>query len=851
MHDLMQGANKLKDSDGAAVVRNNFTLTPSLSTQSLSSSRTETTIFDQVYGDYRRRPAMISLNVQWIPVNDRIGTYQWNENDNNSINSSNNYSRKVKTVTFFGTGEMRGQQQPKAVTPPSSDYTDAYLSTFASKSIPKRHIHRLSTSIFANSAPIPLKPTNIPIFTSSSMKPSQTYFDTIHNNQRSTTFTKPTLPSSSGSFTYSESYIPEKTTSYEPFSSKQYFSPESQTFTSNYSTSLRSPTSTSTFSSFNRLETAYESIYKPMAPYSVQSYPPSNIDTTLFDSTLSTQSSYTSYKPFESTPLLTSSNINQFNTIERTISPTPNVEKPLSRPETLLFQPDEDIRTSLVTKPSPFVNPSPETPATDVISQIEKESASTGNLVDAASAPIRILENTLNKYDSLINQISEVLASVSPLSSTISSMSPGKSVLDYQLSSDDSPTLPNQRIENQLSQQSQAKSNHLIREDSYDKIVTAISDLDTEILSPSDTQNKPVSIDEDIKRSPLAKHQTLPGVEEEKNEVSQTISTTKESEEESETEVSSTPQHTLTTTEKKDENVTDISTDEQVEETKAPIIDQSKTESLFTQEKKEEETTTSTFADDQQTTIKNQEESTADKKEDEQQILSLTSTHQEESKDLQMEPIEEQDEATTVVSTNEQQVSSASKDEQVEEKKEETATTTFADDQQTTVKNQEESTADKKEDEQQVLSTASTHQEESKDSQTATSEEQNEATTIVSTDEQQVSPASKDETAEETKMSVVDQLETESTSMEIKSEDIEDTSTSSPEQQQEQTSSAVIITNESTSEEKTAIDEFIQQQTGLLSSVPNDTGVMDEIEESFTDDDGSSKKSAKHVTCMG
>ncbi|CAF4742587.1 unnamed protein product, partial [Rotaria socialis] len=124
----------------------------SLASSQISSSMVkEPTLFDQVYGGARRRPAMISLNVQWVPVNDRSGAYQWNGSDANN--------RKEKTVTFFGTGEMRGKQRAKAITPPSSDYTDAYLSAIASKPIPTRHVNRISTAVFANAAPIPLKPT--------------------------------------------------------------------------------------------------------------------------------------------------------------------------------------------------------------------------------------------------------------------------------------------------------------------------------------------------------------------------------------------------------------------------------------------------------------------------------------------------------------------------------------------------------------------------------------------------------------------------------------------------------------------------------------------------------------------
>ncbi|CAF1588435.1 unnamed protein product, partial [Adineta ricciae] len=618
MHDLMLGDRKFKNmfyvsvfftgNDSEGVTRGSFSTASCAPTLSVPSAPIETTIFDQVYGGYRRRPAMISLNVQWIPANDRSGAYQWSEYNG----SGSHYARKVKTVTFFGTGEMRGRQLPsKAITPPSSDYTDAYLSTFASKPIPARHTQHLSTSVFTNSAPVPLKPTITPIFTSSLPKTSETRFDTMTSSQVSTASDKPTLFPSTGSFTYSSSFIPERSTTCEPFSSTQYSSPKSQTYTSSNSTSLHSSTlpsattytnlssstvdsqpsyrtlpsrsepSTTASPNFNRFETVYESVYKPMAPYSVQSYPPSNIHTTLFAASSKTLPS-TPYVPFQSTP----STVDQSVTMtERIISPTPKVEKSISRPETLLFQPDEELQSSLITQPSPIANPSPETPVSGVISKVERESAATNELISAASAPIQILENTLNKYDSLINQISEVLASVSPLSSTISSMSPGKSVLDYQLSSDDSPTVPNQRLETQLSQSARTdvtsqteKSSHMIREESYDKIVTAMSDLDTDISSQVDAHKLSTSIEEeththsDVKQLPSSAEE--PEEEEEEqtvSEVSQTMPTTKESEKEEQQSAPSTKQTLL------------IQTEEKVEETNDSLTDQSEVQSTSDQ----------------------------------------------------------------------------------------------------------------------------------------------------------------------------------------------------------------------------------------------------------------------------
>ncbi|CAF4654669.1 unnamed protein product, partial [Rotaria magnacalcarata] len=78
-------------------------------------------------------------------------------------------------------------------------------------------------------------------------------------------------------------------------------------------------------------------------------------------------------------------------------------------------------------------------------------------------------------------------------------MSPGKSVLDYQLSSDSSPVLPTKAIQPALSQQSiivttrtgnteQIKPTHLIIGDSYEKVVTVTSDTDKNISLFSDIQ---------------------------------------------------------------------------------------------------------------------------------------------------------------------------------------------------------------------------------------------------------------------------------------------------------------------------------------------------------------------------
>ncbi len=155
------------------------------------------TIFDQVYGGYQQRPTSISLNTQWLPVNDCSSTDRWNP--------SHMHSRKLKTRTFFDSAARREQQQTKAITPPSSDYTDAYLSAFAPKPIiPTRRIYRLTAPVFANFAPIrTLSSTN------NSIKTSRTRFNTINSLHTSNSFdsTKPSFPSSSS--TYLSSLIPD------------------------------------------------------------------------------------------------------------------------------------------------------------------------------------------------------------------------------------------------------------------------------------------------------------------------------------------------------------------------------------------------------------------------------------------------------------------------------------------------------------------------------------------------------------------------------------------------------------------------------------------------------------------
>ena len=649
---------------------NLLTVAPYVPPPASHASRTETTIFDQVYGGQRRRPGMISLNVQWIPVDDRSGTYQWKGNDVSG--------QKVKTVTFFGTGGMRGQQQPtKAVTPPGSDYTDAYLSAFAAKPIPTRHVHRLSTAVFDNSAPIPLKPTTIPISTTSSIKTSQTRFVNVNDIQNPSSFERSTPTPSDRSSNYSPSFVaPERSTAYEPFSRTQYSSPhsqtrstnandlqtsssfersiptpsdrsstyspsfapeksttyesisrtqysppQSQTFTSNYATLVRSPVSTmtttpipsvdnqrtyttfhnysrpviSTYSPPSRSEkTCFESIYKPLPPYSFQAYPPSS-GYSAFLPPLSTGLSATPYVPFSSAPITSSFSSTRSSTNERTVLPAPTSEKPLDRPETLLFQHDEDLRSpSRIEKPSPLLTPSPQSPMIREEVKVPSGPSASEESSSVTSEPIRILESTLSKYDSLINQISEVLASVSPLSSTISSMSPGKSVLDYQLSSDSSPVLPHRRLDSEPSQSSttpkssdtqRTRESHLIREDSYDKIVTVMSDLDRNLISPSDTQKsssiREESDDDDIK-TPAIEDYRMPSIREEENLKSNTPSLDELqylSETKQETEPSSFSEHP-TMAGAEDQKQEEIQAESTVEETKPSLVEELKTSNI-------------------------------------------------------------------------------------------------------------------------------------------------------------------------------------------------------------------------------------------------------------------------------
>ena len=321
--------------------------------------RREPTVFEQVYGTRRNRPTTISSSVQWTPIVQRSATARWSGSDFGRPQSDRH--------TSFGYRSTREWPQPKAVTPPSSDYTDAYLNAFAPKPIPTRNIHRLNTPTFARVRPVVFRAT-------------------------------------------------------QPIRTSEY------------------PTNdircASTLHSFNRCTAQVDR---------------------------STSSSPSTYKPsvaFQSAP----------------------VPMPIKRPATLLFQHDEDLHASSNVKPSPILTPLPQ------LSPVTRTERLT-----LSSKPIQILETTLNRYDSIISQITDVLASVSPLSSTVSSLSSGRSVLDYELSSDTSPTLTRDISEkpslspspntSRLVSNQRTKPSHLIRGESYDKIITAIADLDVGLTS--------------------------------------------------------------------------------------------------------------------------------------------------------------------------------------------------------------------------------------------------------------------------------------------------------------------------------------------------------------------------------
>ncbi|CAF0819623.1 unnamed protein product [Rotaria sordida] len=752
---------------------------------------------------------MISLNVQWVPVSDRSGTYQWSGNDVNN--------RKVKTVTFFGTGEMRGQKQSQAITPPRSDYTDAYLSAFAPKPISTKHVHRLSTAVFANAAPIPLKPITPSLSTNDSMKTSHTRFININNIQPSKPFDKPTPSSSSQSSTYSSSFISDRSTKYEPFSSTQYSSPQSQTFASSYSTLIHTPMSTvtttpspsvdnqrsyatvqpdfqpllSTLPIVSQSKTSYGNIYKPIPAYSYESYPPSNTYTTSLSSS-STQSTYKPQVPFQSVPLPSSYNINQSNIREPLFQSTTKMETQIDRPETFVVQHDEDSRSSRIEKPSPIINPPPQSPITREELKIEPERLHMEELTEISSEPIRTLENTLDKYDSLINQISEVLASVSPLSSKVSSMTAGKSVHDYQTSSDSSSVLPSTRTQIQPSESStttmvtmsttdQPKPSHLIRRDSYDKIVTVIKDIDKEIFS-SDTPLSSATIKEEkeeAKPSLVHEQQLSPIVEKEDKEAKiatteeqQVSSVLTEQKEDQAKALSTDEQQTSSVTQEEKQYAKTLLVDEQQvlpiieqqdKETKISSTEEQQVSSISTEQKKDEVKTLST--EEQQAPSVTEEEKREETKTISTDDHQIPSAIQEEKQEAKVSLVDEQ-QISAITEKEDQEIKTASTEEYqtpsltAEEKLEETKTLSVDEHQiLSTIQEEKEETKPLSVDEQQVL---------------PINEERDEETKTVSTEERQISSISTEQKEDETKALSTDEQQAPTVTKETKTLSIDE-----------------------------------------------------------------------------
>ena len=160
-------------------------------------------------------------------------------------------------------------------------------------------------------------------------------------------------------------------------------------------------------------------------------------------------------------------------------------EKQLSRPETLLFQHVEDICTSRIAKSSLTTTSLNESSITPGDSKINSENLSVSELSTISSKHIATIENTVNKYDSMINQISNMFATVSPLSSSANSVSSDMSALNYELLVDGSPILRYKPI-----------VSHSLRQSSYGVIVITRADLHTELTQPSDIQQATMIIEE-------------------------------------------------------------------------------------------------------------------------------------------------------------------------------------------------------------------------------------------------------------------------------------------------------------------------------------------------------------------
>ncbi|CAF3696841.1 unnamed protein product, partial [Didymodactylos carnosus] len=550
-----------------------------------------------------------NLTARWVPSTQTAGVYEWTGESN----------KKSKTMTYFGTGEMRGQlisSQPSS----SSSYTDAYLSAFAPKHTHKKHHHSstVETSSFSLnnnrpvSSPVTTPQTQIESvlknnFEYTSSRPSSSVtspplYKQVHfvepnvsyssdfKTQPSTfgerpvystdnsfsssikdnygSMTKTTYPSSKTPYPSSNSNqstgnLPQSKSmyNYEPI-------PQSNTYLSSYSTSVQPPSSsnlssnyqTSYLSTYNSspisspstfpkyststsyvsqypTSNSYLSIFKPLPAYTSRDYssrttypsnyestpplPPSNISR--YDSRISSninENDSRTYSPHIPTSAY-STNLFQHSTQQATISPkTTRIYENIEQPTTSSYFPQvtvSNVSQNISDRPVHIDNESPkaatpllESPTQDklVMKPEQLDMEETVDINQTVSKPIEILETTLNKYDSLIDQISAVLASVSPITSTISSMSPGKSLLDYELSSDSSPTTSKKSSmqqkpdqvktpidsedemvksvifvgdEDQPSKLQKEKDSYLITGSSYDKLVTAISAMDSEL----------------------------------------------------------------------------------------------------------------------------------------------------------------------------------------------------------------------------------------------------------------------------------------------------------------------------------------------------------------------------------
>ncbi|CAF0888530.1 unnamed protein product [Adineta ricciae] len=459
---------RTKPSSGP-ILRNNYSiLTPCVPFRSVESTQTETTIFDKVYGRHRR-PLTISSNIPWTSIVEHSWSQQWNEGDVIQ-------TRSFKAKTFYEASHIRGLRRRKSITPPSSDYTDAYLSMFAPKPNPRRSMYRLTTPIFANVEPLPSVSRRIDLSTDNEFRTSETRFNPVNSILTSNSFDRANLISAPSSNLLS-------------VSSKDSSSFENQLSDSNYSSSkeitdVQPQLSSSAYLVTDRSESPYENI-AIMAP-------PTDLIPSLSSSP----------KPSVS---------RQSSLVNDTNQDDVNLEKAEKLNASLMFI-DED------THPTPVMTSTLESAITPTETKPERERAPSVDLSDVAARPIEMLENTITKYDTLINEISDILASVSPIHSTLSSMSPNKNVVDHEVSSDSSPTLPPKRVETQklpgLIKKpciQRAKRKDMIRGDSYSKIITAIIDLDKEMTPPMDI-SKPPSIEqikEEVETEPIDEDRTL------------------------------------------------------------------------------------------------------------------------------------------------------------------------------------------------------------------------------------------------------------------------------------------------------------------------------------------------------